>query len=226
MKQLVFLSVCVTTLCLTLSTLCAEEIVTRIDEITGKVEVKTANSASWIAAQKGMTLKKDDQVSTSFKSSAVLTIGRSKVTVRALTRLSVEEISRGGGQEQVKLSMPAGTIRAEVKAPEGGKIEFSVRSPSATASVRGTEFSLDTKKLTVIEGAVALVNNSGKTTQVNAGRSATVGAKGKVSSANARGSELYPSLPVGLGSVAVPVVPTPVAVPVETPPSVNVDVFF
>jgi hypothetical protein len=228
MKHFIFLSVCVTALCLTLSNLYAQEILTRIEDLNGKVEVKTARSASWVPAQKGMTLKKDDQISTSFKSSAVLTIGGSKVTVRALTRLSIEEISRGGGQDQVKLAMPAGTVRAEVKAVEGGKIDFSVRSPSATASVRGTEFSFNIRKLTVISGSVALMDNDGKTIRVRAGHSSTISDTGKASfSAYESAANLYPSLPVGLGggnkSPSPPTIITPAPPPAapSAPPVVD-----
>ncbi|MDR1903811.1 MAG: FecR family protein [Treponema sp.] len=206
MKRLFFLPVCMTALCLMLPILGAEELLTQIEEVSGKVEVKTPGSAVWVAAQKGMTLKKDAQISTSFKSSAVLIIGGSKVTVRALTRLSVEEIGRANGQDQVKLAMSAGNIRADVKAPEGGKIDFSVRGPSATASVRGTEFNLSTKKLSVISGSVALAGGGGKIIRVNAGRSSTVSDNGKLSSPVNEGG-LYPSLPAGLGGISRPAAP-------------------
>jgi hypothetical protein len=237
MKHFVFLSVCVTALCLTLSNLAAQEIATRIEEVSGKVEIKTARSEAWVPARKGMTLKKDDQISTSFKSSAVLSIGGSKVTVRALTRLSIEEISRGGSQEQVKLVMPAGTVRAEIKAVESGKIDFSVHSPSATASVRGTEFIFNTRKLTVISGSVGLVGNNGKTVRVMAGRSSAVSDRREASSlANERAANLYPPLPAGLGggnnspfiSTIIPASPPGPSSPVEPPKNggITADVHF
>jgi hypothetical protein len=49
-----------------------------------------------------------------------------------------------------------------------------MRSPIAVASVRGTEFTFDTKRTLVEDGTVTVANFLGRTTSVDAGGSAVV----------------------------------------------------
>jgi hypothetical protein len=125
-----------------------------IRETAGTVELKHSGQAEWIPAKPGDPIEGDTVISTGFKSTAVLSIGNSAVTVRPLTRLSLEELLTGDGNEQVSLALRTGRIRVEVRPPVEGKIEFKVRSPIATASVRGTVFDLDPVNLQVSEGTV------------------------------------------------------------------------
>jgi hypothetical protein len=131
-----------------------------IRELYGRVEVKTTEAPEWETAEPGQVLDKACLISTGFKSSALITIGNSTITVRPLTRLSLEEIAAAQDGEEVILDLRAGRIRADVKPPAGGKIEFSVRNPIATASVRGTIFEFDGTRLTVEDGRVHLSGES------------------------------------------------------------------
>jgi hypothetical protein len=128
--------------------------VARIREITGTVELKAANQETWVRALPGDHLERETVISTGFKSTAVLTLGNSSLFVLPLTRLSLGELSARENDERVDLGLRAGRIRAEVRPPVGGKVEFTVRSPIATASVRGTVFEFDTVNLRVSEGTV------------------------------------------------------------------------
>ena len=121
-------------------------------ESRGQVEVKLPNASQWSDAQSGMVLPRGTTISTGFQSSALIALGESLITVRPLTRLSLEQIAAQGREEQVSLSLQAGQIRASVKKPEGGNVDFTVRSPSATASVRGTEFEMNTLQAWLYEG--------------------------------------------------------------------------
>jgi hypothetical protein len=127
-----------------------------IRELSGRVEVKAPGAAEWKAAEPGQVLDKASLISTGFKSMARISIGNSTITVQPLTRLSLEEIAAAQGGEQVVLGLRAGRIRADVKPPIEGNIDFSVRSPMATASVRGTIFDFDGTRITVEEGRVRL----------------------------------------------------------------------
>jgi hypothetical protein len=123
-------------------------------ELSGTVETRAPGSADWVKAARGDTIGKDTIISTGFKSSALIAVGNSSLTVRPLTRLSLEEIIQNQNGEQVNLYLQTGRIRAEVSPPSGGTIDFTVRSPSVTASVRGTSFDFDTENLRVKEGRV------------------------------------------------------------------------
>jgi hypothetical protein len=125
-----------------------------VRDIRGTVEIKTPESPVWVQAAPGTVLRQDTTVSTGFKSSAILAVGNSMVTVRPLTRLTLTEIINNQGNEHIVMELRTGRIRADVKAPPEGKIDFSIRSPIATAAVRGTIFDFDTVTLQVDEGIV------------------------------------------------------------------------
>lgn len=155
----------------------AESPLATIKEFTGKVEVMAPGGA-WKPATKGMALARNTAISTGFKSVAVLTLGSSVLTVRPLTKLSLEEIVRQQGSEQVRLYLSAGRVKAAVAAPAGGTTDFSVKSPSATASVRGTGFDFDGINLGVTEGVVVFVGTDGQAVRVPAGSLSSIGAGG------------------------------------------------
>jgi hypothetical protein len=101
-------------------------------------------------------------VSTGFKGTAIITVGSTTILVKPLTRLSLSKIQLSSGSENLNMNLQAGRVRVDVKPPEGTKTNFTVQSPSATASVRGTSFEFDTLNLKVLEGTVVFLGNSGK----------------------------------------------------------------
>jgi hypothetical protein len=140
-----------------------------IREVSGTVEVKAAGEEAWNPAQPGQTIARTATLSTGFKSTAVLGLGNSVLTVQPLTRLTVEELEESGGNERVNLNLRTGRIRADVKPPVGGKTDFVIRSPTATASVRGTVFEFNGINLRVDEGRVHLAGGNRSGSYVGAG---------------------------------------------------------
>jgi len=132
-----------------------------IKEITGAVELKTSGSSEWTPAKTGDAIEKKTIVSTSFRSTAVLTVGNSTITVRPLTRLSLEELIILNQSETVNVNLNTGRVRVEVKPPAGTRADFTVQSPTTTASVRGTEFEMDTASIQVLEGKVSFASVEG-----------------------------------------------------------------
>jgi hypothetical protein len=191
-----------------------------IREIRGTVEVKTPGAAEWKAAVAGQTLDKAALVSTGFRSTALIAIGNSLITVRPLTRLSLEDIILNQAKEQVTLNLRAGRIRADVKPPAGGRTDFSIRAPMATASVRGTAFEFDGTRLAVDEGRVHLTGANVTGAYIGAGHSTAADPEtGKTAAAiEIVKEELAPALPAGLDS-------TP-GVPVAAPPRAGLGISF
>lgn len=182
-----------------------------IQELSGTVEIKAAASSTWTAARKGDTLNRDTMLSTGFKSSAVLALGNSILTVKPLTRLTLEELTKNEGKDQTTINMRAGRVRAEVNPPSGKSgVNFTIRTPSATASVRGTLFDLDTLTLQVHRGTVALSGNRSSfrwetpTALIDGGGSGFIDAStGKAVIPSAINSEGFsPALPMGIESGA------------------------
>jgi hypothetical protein len=186
----------------------AQEAVIR--ELRGTVEVKEAGAAAWSPAARGQAVGRDGMISTGFRSGAVITIGNSTLTVQPLTRLGLEELIRGEGVDQAVINLRAGRIRAEVKPPVGTRTEFTVRSPIATASVRGTSFEFDGAELKVDEGRVHVSGGDGAGAYVAAGHEAKTDMEtGRTAGAAERArEELAPPVPAGAGGAAeAPAVP-------------------
>lgn len=206
-----------------ISALLAEAPLAVIKEVTGKVEIRDSPAAAWAPALEGTALTKDTVISTGFKSVAVVSLGNSTLTVRPLTRLTLEEIARAEGSEQVQLYLLAGRVRAEVTPPAGGRTDFSVRSPSATASVRGTSFSFDSVNLNVIGGLVRFSGSIGNPVYVGAGEGSFVGEGGRPANpSDVAAANALPTLPVGVGAGTIGSLSSsggrPVGEDVPTPP--------
>jgi hypothetical protein len=188
-----------------------------IRDINGTVEIKAPGSPDWVPARQGQEIGRSTLVSTGFKSTAMIRLGNSTLIVQPLTRLSLEDIVRAGNAEKVNVNLRAGRIRADVKPPVGGSSEFTVRSPIATASVRGTVFEFDGTNLMVEEGTVVLSGESGRPTPVREGQASVVDELGRAAPAwEAAVAELVPNLPAGTESGVSVMVPDPSAVAIES----------
>jgi hypothetical protein len=175
----------------------------RIRELHGTVEVKPPGASAWTPAYSGQILTPGTHISTGFKSRAVIMINGSALTVHALTRLSLEEIVQSAGSGKAEINLRAGRVRANVNPPPaGGSVSFVVKSPTATASVRGTVFEFDGLRLHVDEGRVHIAGSDGGGTYIGAGQAARVNTEtGRASTAgeSAR-EELSPPMPAGMDS--------------------------
>jgi hypothetical protein len=177
-----------------------------IRETTGTVEIKPASAAEWVAARAGDRISADTIISTGFKSTASISVGNSILTVRPLTRLSLEELQLVQGNETVRINLQTGRLRADVNPPSGFRTDFAIRAPSATASVRGTSFEFDGVNLSVDEGRVHVAGGNGGAVYVGAGHSAvsdprtgrTAGAQETIL------AELIPALPAAADGMREP----------------------
>ena len=196
-----------------------------IREMTGTVELKQAGAVNWEPAVRGQTLTGDTAVSTGFRSTALITLGDSTITVQPLTRLTLAELSRSQNTEKIELNLSTGRIRAEVRPPAGSTANFTVTGPSATASVRGTTFEFDTLNLTVSEGTVSFAGKSGAPVLVDAGGLSFVDERsGRAApTAELMQAELRPELPVALPSLTPD---RPAEIPRENTLDVNVIIRF
>ena len=175
-----------------------------IRELTGTVELKRAGQAAFVPAKAGDTVARDTIVSTGFKSTALIAVGSTVLTVRPLTRLSLAEISTSAGSETINVSLQTGRVRVDVEPPAGTRTNATVRGPSATASVRGTSFEFDTREVRVLKGIVAFKSRKGGTMLVGAGSSSKVNESEKASDPLVTAAaELMPPPPAGSDSGAV-----------------------
>jgi hypothetical protein len=179
-----------------------------IKEMTGTVELKTSGSSVWVAAREGDRITKDTVVSTGFKSIALITAGNSIITVRPLTRLSLAELLTQNETETVNVNLNTGRIRVEVNPPAGSRANFTVRTPSSVASVRGTTFEMNTVNIHVSEGAVNYRAANGtfnnRPVLVTAGHESWIDARTDSAVHPMTASEANRNLPVLPGQNAMP----------------------
>ena len=172
-----------------------------IKELTGTVEIKRAGQAAFVPAKTGDTVAQDTVVSTGFKSTALIAVGNTVITVRPLTRLTLSEISASAGSETINVNLQTGRVRVDVDPPAGTRTNTTVRGPSATASVRGTSFEFDTRELKVQKGVVAFSGKKGGTMMVGAGSTSRITESDRASDPIVTtAAELMPPPPVGSDS--------------------------
>ncbi|MDR1250221.1 MAG: hypothetical protein LBK63_13085 [Treponema sp.] len=86
-------------------------------EAQGTVEIRDGDSTEWRAAAPGDTIKKNAVIATGFKSIALIALGDSRLIVRPLTRLTLDELIQRDAVEEASLRLRTGRIRAEVRPP-------------------------------------------------------------------------------------------------------------
>jgi len=176
-----------------------------IKELTGTVELKSAGSATFAAAKAGDAVNQDTVVSTGLKSTALIEVGGTVITVRPLTRLTLTEIRASSESETLNMSLQSGRVRVDVKPPAGAKASTTISSPSATASVRGTSFELDARNLYVISGNVLFKGTRGAYTLITTWSESATDQGGAAVNPLAFGNAAYlPKKPVGTQPNASP----------------------
>lgn len=147
-----------------------------ISQLRGKVEIKLPGK-TWTVPTENQEIPASTMVSTGINASARLQIGGSSMVLQPLTRLSLEEIRVQVGQESTRINLNTGRVSAQVRSTAGREVSFEVRSPVATASVRGTDFDFDGARLQVSQGSVVVINRSSQQVIVGAGGRTTAGNK-------------------------------------------------
>lgn len=112
--------------------------------VSGKAEIQNGNE--WVELKAGDELKAGSVVQTGFKSNVVLNIKSpnedSTITVAPLSRMTIEQLSQKGDQDNASIYLSSGSLKSNIKKTEDKRVGYQVRTPVATASVRGTEFSV------------------------------------------------------------------------------------
>lgn len=162
-----------------IAALSAADFSATIKEVAGKVEYQLPGQ-SWKKAEPGATITLGTIISTGFKSTAVLAVESAAITVKPVTRLTLQELVKSESTTQTQMFLMTGRVKVEVSPQKGEKADFKIKSPTATASVRGTGFEFDGQNLVVEHGAVALESDSGTAYLISAGEFSTVNELGAV----------------------------------------------
>jgi hypothetical protein len=139
-----------------------------LKESTGKVEVKSPGG-DWLPAAVGAKVAMGAYISTGFNSTALLDLGTSTLRVAPLTRMQLVDLIARQGTVSTSLFLKVGKVHTEVKSVQGVRQDFILKSPQATAAVRGTEFDFDGLTVFVVNGVVQFANSLGQYRNVPAG---------------------------------------------------------
>lgn len=135
------------------------------------------NEGGWAPAADGLKLKPGDRIHTGWKSSVVVNVGGHSVALEPMTLLEIQQIGANGEVTFLKL----GEVKAQVHRITGSRADFKVKTPTTTASIRGTVFSVlydgAASIVSVKQGSVDVKPNSGPAVTVTAGHEVASTAK-------------------------------------------------
>jgi hypothetical protein len=126
--------------------------------LRGTVEVNGVKTAL------GTLVNAKDKIEVKEKSTAVIQFeNNAMITVEANTKLSVDTLLMGeNGQPKIAITQQSGSTFNKIMP---GKADYNIRTPTITAGVRGTAFSLDMKdektaEIKLFRGKVALTQDA------------------------------------------------------------------
>lgn len=151
----------------------------KVVTVSGKVEIQDS-AGVWKTLKAGDTVISGSMISTGFKSEATLKLGASILTIKPLTRMTLTQLVEKEEIVDTELFLEVGNVKAEVNSLNNKKNGFTVKSPVATASVRGTVFEIG-DDLVVLQGNVLYASTIGQTRSATAGQKLEM-IKGSVSS--------------------------------------------
>lgn len=131
----------------------------KVTYVKGKVEV--LKNQSWVQLNVGDLLQNSDTVSTGFQSELKIEYGGSVMSLGALTRITLENMSSSEKKDNVSVYLDTGAVRSKVTHTQDRRVSYTVKSPVAVASVRGTDFTFTAKgNVTCHGGAVVVYPNT------------------------------------------------------------------
>jgi len=141
-----------------------------IVDMSGKVEFKTQKSTSWSPARPQQPLNEGDTLKTNSNGRAVILFtDGSKIRISKRANFVMEKQT----SRDVKLSITMGKLEAWVKKMR--RRRWSVRTPTAVAAIRGTEFTVGVSRTgettwDLFGGSLDISDNFGNSIPLSAGQ--------------------------------------------------------
>ena len=148
-----------------LSTLFAnKKVVAAIANLKGKALVKPVGTRKFSSAYKGQMIKNGDVIKTPKKVfMSIVFLDGSNIKIQQETELRVTSYRRTAKELATTLDLARGEAYSDI-ASQGSDGEFTVKTPTAVAAVKGTELNVDFNEdseetsLVVTEGSVEFYN--------------------------------------------------------------------
>lgn len=138
----------------------------RILEMSGSVLFKEKSSDSYQKAKKGLPLEKGFWIKTGVDGWTVLLLSdNSRLTLANNTELEITEFIVSKERKDGLFNVAQGKLRASITRLTGENVNYKIKSPTAVAGIKGTEFMMMTHGLAnVFFGNEGQVEISGDTT--------------------------------------------------------------
>lgn len=167
------------------SVLGAAPLTVTISKVVEDVSLRQGNG-EWQDAQEGQQVVEGHEIHTGPGSEVTLAFSDgTAVLVRELTQLKVNTLLGRADRVKMEMLLRIGDVKAQVKPQTAVATDFSIRTPSGTASVRGTQirsvsYYPPVGMQTDLASGKLLVQSARGTTQCNAGDETQVLATGEV----------------------------------------------
>lgn len=135
----------------------------KVTKITGNVMVQKAGAADWTRAADNMALQKGAQVKTASGGSCILAWENGNVVkLNELSSLAIEESAKQGLAGNTTVKINNGKMYARVEKLSATKSDFTIKTPTAVAGVRGSEIIVTAEpgvsSFQVLDGAFAVAS--------------------------------------------------------------------
>ena len=117
-----------------------------VNNIQGDVKVQKGGAGEWAAAKEGMFVKTGDAVKTGAKSSCVLKWGRENaVKIDPFSMMKIDRLEKNPAMkaDNSDLNLWTGKVYARAQKMSNANSDFTVKTPTAIAGVRGTKLSVE-----------------------------------------------------------------------------------
>ena len=129
--------------------------------LDGEADLKAPGADAWSPAKVGDKIVEGTEISTGFRSKVVLQLaGTYTISLKSLTQVRLDHVLFNQASVETAVRLDIGSMDGEVEKGER-EVDFEVRSPVVTASVRGTRWTFQHTsdfgfRLDVTEGLVGL----------------------------------------------------------------------
>jgi hypothetical protein len=117
----------------------AQQFTAQLAKADGEVTVRRDGGA-WELAEAGRNLTEADEIATGVDSTAAVKFSDgTEMQLKELTQIRVGKLAGAAERKKVEIELRVGEVSASVKPRKTVDTNFDIKTPTATASVRGTE---------------------------------------------------------------------------------------
>jgi hypothetical protein len=161
----------------------SQQPVATLAEVHGSVTYTATGGSAPRPAKTGAPLSIGDSLLTDFESGATIGLpGGNRVQMFEMSQVRVDQVFRSGDTQKIQMYLDLGRVETLAPGDSGLRNDFSIVTPTAIASIRGTRQLVSYAagqgtRVQFLEGHGATRSNSGRQVAQKAGQKSSVSAK-------------------------------------------------